>query len=287
MESNVNTNFNTNYNRRTWNGDSESCWINSILQMILTGLDHVSHEVVMFSELGLQLVVSQSESLIYPQIFKTVLQNVINASNQHGVHQNILTGFQGARHFLSIISDNSTEWPDVYNLFNHATQQIIICHSCQFQSLTEVTPHFYHEMQVPPNNSKLKDFIQSSIVNEVLVPEYRCVNQCDGEKTKKVKFITRMSSSHLIIVLSRTQDNFNNNVSFTEDITIIDEEDNPLTYEFLAVVQFHENKQHYTCDVKSQADGRFYHTNDSRPPRVLDRSEVTKKGFVVLFKRRE
>ena len=275
------------FNRRTWNGDSQSCWINSILQLLLTGIDHGRHQVEMWSELGRQLIVSQTETMIHPLIYKQILQNQINLSNQHERRQNILTGYQGARHFLNIISDLSDNWPDVYNFFLHTTRQSITCSTCQYESILDETAHLYHEMQVPPNGSKLTNFVQHSIENEVVLDGYICDNNCDGSKIKKDKFISSFSSSHIIIVLSRTENTFDNNVSFTEDFTIIDHLNNPQTYEFLAVVQFHENMLHYTCDVRSQTDGRFYHTNDSRPPKLLNKSEVTKKGFVVLYRKKD
>ena len=275
------------FNRRTWNEDSQSCWINSILQLLLTGFDHSSNQVEMWSELGKQLLVSQTETITHPQIYKQILQNQINLSSQHQERQNILTGYQGARHFLNIISDLSDNWPDVYNFFLHTTRQSITCLSCQYESIFDATAHLYHEMQVPPNGSKLKNFVQHSFENKTNVDDYRCINNCDGSKIKQDKFISSFSSSHIIIVLSQTENTFNNNVSFTEDFTIIDHLDTPLTYEFMAVVQFHENMQHYTCDVKSQADGKFYHTNDSRPPKLLNKSEVTKKGFVVLYRKKD
>ena len=257
-----------------------------MLQLLLTAFDHKSQEVDIWSELGTQLLIAQTQEVIHPQIFKQLIQKEINESQIHAVQQNIVHDYQGARHFLNILRDNNYAWPDLFGLFQHTTQQIITCTKCQYQSVSEEVQHLYHEMQVPPNKSKLKNYVQSSIDNEVNVDEYRCINGCEGPKIKQFKFLTFLSSPHIIIVLSLNPANFKNEISFTEDITIIDSDNVPNIYEFLAVVQFHERKKHYTCDLKSQADGKYYHTDDMKPPKMLDESKVTKHGFVALYKKK-
>ena len=42
---------------------------------------------------------------------------------------------------------------------------------------------------------------------------------------------------------------------------------------------------HYMCDLKSHQDGLWYHTSDAARPRPLRLDEVSKKAFIVLYKR--
>ena len=44
--------------------------------------------------------------------------------------------------------------------------------------------------------------------------------------------------------------------------------------------------RHYMCDVKNIQDNKWYHTSDSTEPRVLRKNQVTKNGFIVLYKRK-
>ena len=41
---------------------------------------------------------------------------------------------------------------------------------------------------------------------------------------------------------------------------------------------------HYTCDVKEYLTNNWYRTNDSKIPKRISSSDVSKLGYVVLFK---
>ena len=46
-----------------------------------------------------------------------------------------------------------------------------------------------------------------------------------------------------------------------------------------------ESDGHYTCDIKENISNMWFKTNDSRNPIQISVSDVSKHGYVVLFKR--
>ena len=63
-------------------------------------------------------------------------------------------------------------------------------------------------------------------------------------------------------------------------------------YEAVSVVEYKgrlnrtgESHGHYNCDVKDNTSKIWFRTNDGRDPVQLSISEVSKNGYVVLYKR--
>ena len=62
-------------------------------------------------------------------------------------------------------------------------------------------------------------------------------------------------------------------------------------YEAVSVVDFAgrlstsgESGGHYTCDIKDSKTKSWFRTNDSCLPVLIDEAQVSKTGYVVLFK---
>ena len=64
-------------------------------------------------------------------------------------------------------------------------------------------------------------------------------------------------------------------------------------YEPVSVVEFRgsesrttgESRGHYVCDVKDKHSNLWYRTNDDCLPRLLNMADVSKYGYVILYKR--
>ena len=63
-------------------------------------------------------------------------------------------------------------------------------------------------------------------------------------------------------------------------------------YEAISVIDFHgsisnsgESRGHYTCDVKDAQTQTWYRTNDDRNPVQIHINDVSRHGYVVLYKR--
>ena len=71
-----------------------------------------------------------------------------------------------------------------------------------------------------------------------------------------------------------------------------DEEDCQAWYEPISVIDFQgslartgESHGHYTCDVKDVNTNTWYRTNDNCNPIRIQSDDVSKHGYVVLYKR--
>ena len=76
------------------------------------------------------------------------------------------------------------------------------------------------------------------------------------------------------------------------NFTFRDEGDSERCYEAISVIEFKGtlslagvSEGHYTCDVKDEFTKKWFKTNDGRDPLLISDSEVSRAGYVVLFKR--
>ena len=46
-----------------------------------------------------------------------------------------------------------------------------------------------------------------------------------------------------------------------------------------------ESHDHYTCDIKHLVNGLWYKTNDGKNPRRIELANVSKHGYVILYKK--
>ena len=280
--------------RRISNYDKQTCWLNSCLQLILCGMDHLA-DIQLNSLLGKELTRIQKQNLIDPSRLKRMLQEDIDRNSERLHAENILTGQQCARDLLIILSENKASWFDVYQAFHHVTVQTLRCPFCNRESAYR-SSELYRELSCPPNNSRLRNYIEQifSCTEEV---EFVCEGcRKRGLFKKSLKLCSRESSEFLIFVLTRgildQVNNYNNKVDAKDSCIIEDEDGNQHTYEPIAVIE-HEGtftssrktQGHYVCDVKNIHDNTWYSTNDEQKPRRLLKQNITKFGYVILYRR--
>ena len=280
------------FRRRISNVDKQTCWLNSCLQLVLNGLDHTS-DSELESQLGRELRTAQSVNFVNPTNIKVLLQHEINLNSERLQRQNILTGQQCARDFFITLSENKESWLDIYNLFQHTTEQKLECPYCKRES-KYFSSELYREMVCPPDGSKLKNFLQLQL-NCVDNVDFLCEDGCHrrGLFKKKLKIVTQESSNFLVVILTRGLDNYNNKVTVTDNVTIEDNENKKITFEPIAVVE-HEghisesglSEGHYSCDAKSCEDENWYSTSDESVPNLIPKQKVTKYGYIILYKRK-
>ena len=46
-----------------------------------------------------------------------------------------------------------------------------------------------------------------------------------------------------------------------------------------------DSQGHYICDVKDVNSNKWFRTNDNREPLPIQESDVSKLGYIILFKR--
>ena len=278
------------YNRKIANFDGESCWLNSSLQLILVALDY-SPNFTLSSSFGKLLEYAQTQTLLDPRQIKSLIQKEVEDNAAR--YQYILTEQQCARDLLLILGENQESWRDIYNLLWQTCRQTITCQNCQQMSV-KFDEQLYSEVSCPGNNTKLKTFLENDFNTTGQDIEYRC-ESCNIRGTAKQSFqlVTEASSFYFIVAMNRSHENYNDRVTATDDVTLIDSNNCPRTYTPLSIIQHSggiehnvRSARHYMCDVKNIQDNKWYHTSDSTEPRVLRKNQVTKNGFIVLYKRK-
>ena len=63
-------------------------------------------------------------------------------------------------------------------------------------------------------------------------------------------------------------------------------------YEAISVIEFNgrlssigESEGHYICDIKDKASNFWFRTNDAANPTQIESSDVSKYGYVIMYKR--
>ena len=46
-----------------------------------------------------------------------------------------------------------------------------------------------------------------------------------------------------------------------------------------------ESDGHYICDIKEKSTGSWFRTNDNYEPQYIEEVDVTKKAYVILYRK--
>ena len=213
------------FQRRMKNPDMASCWLNACLQLLLTAFDHSIDEMNFNSELGKELLKIQKQTLINPSTVKEILVEAENLritlrrseimetyknkqdlnrqlENLNSLHLNLITGQQCVRDFFVCLKENLENWPDVFEIFLFTTKNTTTCLKCGHENSSEQT-QIYLEMDVPPDGSKLSDFVEKNMT-ESLVVQYHCQDGCNAYYQAETRTqIKSVNETKFIIVLLR------------------------------------------------------------------------------------
>lgn len=243
---------NVQFSRRFRNPDLSTCWLNSCLQLILSGFDHLPLERVFESELGSKLYdlknldpnkcidptdikelviftedmrIARRKSEVTETITdKKQLQRMLENIDQ--LYLNMRTGQQCVRDFFICLHENMDNWIDVYQTFSFTTVNHTICMACGHRNSFE--QHQIHlELDVPPEGSILSEYVEQAL-NDGTRVEYRCEDGCNirSQAQKQTLLKSGKETQFIIVMLRRTilsefgpQVVFNN-VSSERDIDI-------------------------------------------------------------------
>ena len=245
------TEISTQLRRRFRNPDMSTCWLNSCLQLVLSGFDH-SPEKNFESELGLlidELVNRESREGIDPTDIKNIVifaedmriarrkSEVIHEiqdkkqlskalDNIDQMYLNLKNGQQCVRDFFICLNENMENWMDVYKIFNFTTINLSTCKACGHQSESEQC-QIYLEIDVPPNNFNLSEYVEQTL-NDGEVVEYHCEDGCKRRyQADKRTVLKSIKETQFIIVMLRRMiiseyglEIVPNNINSGEDINI-------------------------------------------------------------------
>ena len=240
------------FRRKFDNPDMATCWLNSCLQLVLAAMDHNADQVIFNSELGeelLRLQSSESFESLDPTTVKIILvtsedtrisirlselvqeitdQEELEHQTQtvEGMRLDLLRGQQCVRDFFVCLNENLLSWPDVFSFLSFEMTNSTTCSLCHHRNESNVT-QLYVELQVPPTNSNLKDFVEDSF-NEGTEVGRNCQDGCKqfsvGSHRSTLADIDK--TQFIIIILTRgvqTLDGYHlvrNEVHSTDDIFI-------------------------------------------------------------------
>ena len=146
--------------------------------------------------------------------------------NLNSLHLNLNTGQQCVRDFFICLKENLENWPDVYETFQFSTINSTTCLKCKHKNSSEQN-QIYLEMDVPPDSSKLSDFVEE-MMTESLIVEYHCQDGCNAhyqaETKKQLKSVNE--AQFLLVLLRRSvmtergREIVENKVYATQDLRI-------------------------------------------------------------------
>ena len=278
--------------RRISNFDGETCWLNVILQMMLCLLDYIPHQILV-SPLGKMLRLAQSQSFIDSREIKRHIQEEINRNSIRD--QQIFTEQQCARDALVLLTENKElSWPDVYDMMHHVTKSSVTCQACHSESQDGArTDQLYAELDCPKNNTSMKETLET-LYNHGEQIAYTC-DTCKhvGPATKHEKIITEKSSNFLALLIKRIGTSYGYKFKATDDVTLLDSNNCPRVYTPISIIHHRggfepspDSVRHYLCDVKFHDNLQWYRTNDALEAKLLDEKDVTRRGYIILYRRK-
>ena len=209
-----------------------SCWLNSCLQLVFTAMDFddfVTRETYS-SELGKELLFLNAESKrtsIDPTSIKNIIvaaedlriatrlselsyeildkaQQTLRSNQVSRSRLNLRTGQQCVRDFFICLNLNLTNWPDVFSTFSFVLTHSTECQTCGSKSNYETEPQLYIELDVPPNNEDLKDYVEE-FLNQESGLRGLCEQGCNSytQKTKKTSINSSEEVKFLTVLLTR------------------------------------------------------------------------------------
>ena len=238
------------FKRRFKNPDMATCWLNSCLQLMLTAIDQNSNNNIFNSELGVELKRLQAnQSSLDPSIVKDIIVTCedtriatrlseIQAEIFHedelerksrliqSFRLDLRKGQQCVRDFFVALNENLLNWPDVYNYFSFEMITSTTCSNCNMRSESE-SLQIYEEMQVPPDQSNMKSFVEQ-FFNESVTVDSNCQDGCKeaGQGERRTTLKSTRDSEFIIIIFSRAVDSeqgyqiLTNEVKSTDPIKI-------------------------------------------------------------------
>ena len=303
--------------RRFDNKLLEDCWMNSTLQLILTGLDHLEELTENGSTLWSTLIYLKNQDkqkVLDPLPVKKLLISKENARLQDDIgspcmifqpavnrvpNHLLQIGQQDAKDFFICLYQNQNHWPDVFNTFKVRMRSFSQCRRCGHRSSQANFSEFiFLEFDCPGSGSKMSTFMNERMEQPEIIPEWRDEEGC-GQQSEALNYskIDNIDETEFIIIVLRRLVNFGNgptilrnNVILDKEVQLTDLQNRNSTFKPLAVIFHIGNVQgqdaygHYKADVRN-LDGNWYRTSDDMMPQKIEDDEVSDQGYIFLYQK--
>ena len=303
--------------RRFHNKLLEDCWMNSTLQMILTGLDHLSGLTDNGSTLWSTLIYLKNQDkqkALDPLPVKKLLISKENARLQDDIgnplmifqpagnrvpNQLLQIGQQDAKDFFICLKQNQIHWPDVFNRFKVRMRSISECRRCGHRSSpAKSNEYMFLEFSCPDSGTKMSTYMKKRMEQPEIRFEWRDEDGCgQRSEAKYYSKIENIEETEFIIILLERLVNFGNgptilrnNVLLDQEVQLTDIQNRSSKFRPLAVifhignVQGQDGYGHYKADVRN-LDGNWYRTSDDMMPQKIRGDEVSDQGYIFLYQK--
>ena len=236
-----------------------------------------------------------------------MLHTLFDLGNLPGLNNEELQGRrigqQDCKDFFLCLSENRDAWPDVFDLFSVKTLSETECSKCGHISKQEISvdDRTLISLTCPTSDVNMKEFLENELNGSFKVENWRDENGCgklvNGKKRTKMMNIDK--TDYIIFLLERLQ-LFDGQLNIVNTKVIVDPEQevnfidaDKKVGKFLPLAIIHHSgsiveqttRGHFQTDVRNKETGSWFRTSDNDPPKKLNSSGLTKKGYIFLFKK--
>ena len=208
---------------------------------------------------------------------------------------------QDCRDFFVCLEENFVHWPDVVSMITFKTISYTTCSICNHKS-TQPVPieNQYIEFQCPTLPGKMSDLVRNHFNSYEIMHNWRdedgCNNETEGHTRTQIFAVE--NTDFIIIILKRIQRDIagqikivRTKIELDNDVIIVDYFGHSARFSPIGVIE-HQGTVvgtsvtgHYTADVFNNSTQQWYRTSDSAPPQMISKNDITKSGYVFLYKK--
>ena len=218
-------------------------------------------------------------------------------------NEDLRIGQQDCREFFYCINENRESWPDVFNFFKVSTLSETECCNCGNISRQEVSANerTLISLPCPTSTVNMKDYLEGQLNGFELVENWRDENGCgeivNGRSKTKISNINE--TDYVVFMLERLLE-FDGQLQIMKTKVIVNPQEkvnlidiDGRTGKFLPLAIIHHSGGiieqttygHYQADVINRVTQTWFRTSDNDQPKELDSSQLTKSGYIFLYKK--
>ena len=212
-------------------------------------------------------------------------------------------GQQDCKDFFFCLNENRESWPDVYNLFKINTLSETECGSCGNISRQEVSgdERTFITLSCPNRQVNMKHYIEDQMNGFKVVKDWRdedgCGKQAEGRSRTRISNINEIEYAVFVVERLIRVDNQLHimqtkiDVNQEEEVYLMDIKGNSALFKPIGIIHHSGNvtgqttEGHYRADVKNKSTANWYRTSDNDPPKNLLGKDLTKMGYIFLYKK--
>ena len=210
-------------------------------------------------------------------------------------------GQQDCKDFFICLSENREHWYDVYSLFMVESVSSTTCSYCNHISSQNHSSsgNMFFIFECPKENVSMSSFLEKKLNTFELVANWRdedgCQRKVIGKNSTRITDMSR--TQHLIFVIGRlikvdgNLEIVRRKVPLGGDVFLDDVQGNTGRFTPIAVIHHsgevinNTSRGHYQADVLDKVSADWVRTSDDEPPSYISKEEISKEGYIYLYKK--